>query len=223
MNGSSEPGSSESFRQIMFSRQSSVVSLYETDDEPDEGQGVGVSDYVPGPLLPLKEQLELDKEDESLRRWKEQLLGCIDHNFIEEKMEPEVVFLSLGIVPCGHREITLSLPLQKSANDIAFTLKEGSKYSLKLTFMVRHNIVSGLVYESRVWKTGFPVYPVDHTHCMLGTFSPQREPYVHVLEEETAPSGALARGSYTAKTKFVDDDRRCHLEVNYSFEIKKDW
>ena len=45
----------------MFSRQSSVASLYETDDEADEGQGVGVSDYVPGPLLPLKEQLELDK------------------------------------------------------------------------------------------------------------------------------------------------------------------
>ena len=61
MNRSSQPRSSESFRQIMFSRQSSVASLYETDDEADEGQGVGVSDYVPGPLLPLKEQLELDK------------------------------------------------------------------------------------------------------------------------------------------------------------------
>jgi len=27
------------------------------------------------PQVPLKEQLEKDKEDESLRRWKEQLLG----------------------------------------------------------------------------------------------------------------------------------------------------
>jgi len=220
MNGSSEPGSSESFRHSRFTRQLSAVTLYETDDEADEGQGISISDYVPGPLMPLKEQLELDKEDESLRRWKEQLLGCIDYNFIEEKMEPEVTFLYLGIVPYGHEEISLSLPLQKSASDIAFTLKEGCKYSLKFTFMVRHNIVSGLVYESRVWKSGLPV---DQTHCMLGTFSPQREPYVHVLEEETAPSGALARGSYTAKAKFVDDDRRCHLEVSYSFEIKKDW
>jgi len=220
MNGSSEPGSSESFRQDRFSRQLSVVSLYETDDEPDEGHGIGDSNFVPGPLMPLKEQLELDKEDESLRRWKEQLLGCIDFNLIEEEKEPEVIFLSLGIVPCGHREMSLSLPLEKGSNAIAFTLKEGSKYSLKFTFMVRHNIVSGLVYENRVWKAGFPV---DQAHCMMGTFSPQREPYVHVMEEETAPSGALARGSYTAKTKFVDDDRRCHLEVNYSFEIKKDW
>lgn len=221
MNGSSEPGSSESFRHSnRFTRQLSAVTLYETDDEVDEGQGISISEYVPGPLMPLKEQLELDKEDESLRRWKEQLLGCIDYNFIEEKMEPEVTFLYLVIVPYGHQEISLSLPLQKSASDIAFTLKEGCKYSLKFTFMVRNNIVSGLVYESRVWKSGLPV---DQSHCMLGTFSPQREPYVHVLEEETAPSGALARGSYTAKTKFVDDDRRCHLEVSYSFEIKKDW
>lgn len=36
---------------------------------------------------------------------------------------------------------------------------------------------------------------------MLGTFAPQREPYVHTLEEETTPSGVLARGIYTAKLK----------------------
>jgi hypothetical protein len=42
---------------------------------------------------------------------------------------------------------------------------------------------------------------VDHTQVMLGTFSPRREPYIHVMEEETAPTGVLARGSYTSKTK----------------------
>lgn len=36
---------------------------------------------------------------------------------------------------------------------------------------------------------------------MLGTFAPQREPYVHTLEEETTPSGVLARGKYIAKLK----------------------
>nr|ADE76649.1 unknown [Picea sitchensis] len=61
MNGSSEPGSSESFRQSRFSRQLSAESLYEMDDEMDEVHGIGISDYVPGPLMPLKEQLELDK------------------------------------------------------------------------------------------------------------------------------------------------------------------
>lgn len=36
---------------------------------------------------------------------------------------------------------------------------------------------------------------------MLGTFAPQREPYVETLEEETTPSGVLARGIYLAKLK----------------------
>lgn len=36
---------------------------------------------------------------------------------------------------------------------------------------------------------------------MLGTFAPQREPYVLTLEEETIPSGVLARGTYSAKLK----------------------
>lgn len=111
---------------------------------------------------------------------------------------------------------------------------------------------------------------------MLGTFAPQREPYVHTLDEEITPSGVLARGIYSAKLKvsftacnyrglscynqdclsyllnlfpskffmclfsinrhisafltevnlicfmqFEDDDRRCHMELKYSFEIKK--
>lgn len=42
---------------------------------------------------------------------------------------------------------------------------------------------------------------VDQTRVMLGTFAPQKDPYTYVMEEEETPSGVLARGSYTAKTK----------------------
>ena len=42
---------------------------------------------------------------------------------------------------------------------------------------------------------------VDQSKGMLGTFAPTREPYVHTLEEETTPSGVLARGLYSAKLK----------------------
>ncbi|XP_075482011.1 rho GDP-dissociation inhibitor 1-like isoform X2 [Primulina tabacum] len=100
--------------------------------------------FVPGPLLPLKEHIEKDKEDESLRRWKEKLLGCLESDL-----------------------------------------------------------------------------NVDRSSGMLGTFAPRKEPYAHTLEEETTPSGVLARGVYTAKLKFKDDDKRCHMELNYSFEIRK--
>ena len=42
---------------------------------------------------------------------------------------------------------------------------------------------------------------VDSTKAMLGTFSPQAEPYQHVMPEEITPSGIFARGSYSARTK----------------------
>jgi len=42
---------------------------------------------------------------------------------------------------------------------------------------------------------------VDSSKEMLGTFSPQEEPYTHVIPEEITPSGFFARGSYTARTK----------------------
>lgn len=45
------------------------------------------------------------------------------------------------------------------------------------------------------------LFPVFSTKEMIGTFSPQLEPYTHEMPEETAPSGFFARGSYTAKSK----------------------
>lgn len=45
------------------------------------------------------------------------------------------------------------------------------------------------------------IYVVDNSKEMLGTLSPQPELYNHVMPEETTPSGFLARGNYSAKTK----------------------
>ncbi|CAH8283523.1 unnamed protein product [Eruca vesicaria subsp. sativa] len=51
---------------------------------------------------------------------------------------------------------------------------------------------------------------LDRGKEILGTFSPQLEPYNHVMPEETTPSGMFARGSYSARTKFLDDDNKCY-------------
>ncbi|KVI12345.1 Immunoglobulin E-set [Cynara cardunculus var. scolymus] len=116
-------------------------------------------------------------------------------------------------------EITTSLPVEESKRGhLLFTLKEGVHYRLKLSFTVLHNIVSGLTCINTVWKGGIQV---DRIKGMLGTFAPQKDAYVETLDEETTPSGVLARGIYKAKLKFEDDDKRCYLELDYSFEIKK--
>ncbi|KAB2073606.1 hypothetical protein ES319_A07G094600v1 [Gossypium barbadense] len=187
----------------------------ESDDDNEDDNAIPL-----GPQCSLKEQLEKDKDDESLRKWKEQLLGSVDINNIGETLDPEVKFLSVSIVSADRQDMVLPIPEDGKPHGLWFTLKEGSQYRLKFTFQVSNNIVSGLRYTNTVWKTGVKVYS---TKDMIGTFSPQLEPYTHEMPEETAPSGFMARGSYTAKSKFLDDDQKCHLEINYTFDIRKDW
>ncbi|KAL7130399.1 hypothetical protein ABFS83_13G131300 [Erythranthe nasuta] len=199
------------------SRQMSETSLYATEDEDDEDTEAKLQ---LGPQCTLKELSEKDKDDESLRRWKEQLLGSVDMNSVGETLDPEVKIFSLAIKSPGRADIVLPIPEAGNPKGSWFTLKEGSRYSLQFTFQVSNNIVSGLKYKNNVWKTGMKV---DNTKEMIGTFSPQPEPYTHEMPEETTPSGFLARGSYSAKTQFLDDDNKSYLELNYTFEIKKDW
>ncbi|OWM85615.1 rho GDP-dissociation inhibitor 1-like [Punica granatum] len=193
----------------------SSIGATEDDEDEDEAKKIDL-----GPQVTLKEQFEKDKDDESLRKWKEQLLGSVDFESIGESLEPEVKILSLAIKSPGRPDILLSVPENGKPKGSWFTLKEGSRYSLKFAFQVSNNIVSGLKYTNTVWKSGIKV---ENTKEMLGTFSPQAEAYTHEMPEETTPSGLFARGSYSARTKFVDDDNKCYLEINYMFDIRKDW
>ncbi|WOH03159.1 hypothetical protein DCAR_0522553 [Daucus carota subsp. sativus] len=163
---------------------------------------------------------ELDKtlDDESLRRWKEQLLGAVDVNNVGESAEPEVKIISLSILSPGRPAIVLPIPEDGKPKGLWFTLKEGSSYSLRFTFQVSNNIVVGFRYTNNVWKTGFKV---DSEKLMLGTFSPQPKPYTIDVPEETTPSGYFARGQYSAISKFIDDDNKCYLKMQYTFDIRR--
>ncbi|KAJ3678323.1 hypothetical protein LUZ60_002126 [Juncus effusus] len=206
-----------------MSRKNSV-NHEEEDDSDHEGDHDEDNDekrvVVLGPQVALKEQLDMDKDDESLRRWKKQLLANVDLADVGENPDPEVKILDLTIVTQDRPDLVLPIPFVPDAKGYAFALKDGSKYHLKFNFTVSNNIVSGLRYTNTVWKTGIRV---DNTKVMLGTFSPQKEAYTYELEEETTPSGMFARGSYSARTKFVDDDGKCYLDMSYYFEIRKDW
>lgn len=60
---------------------------------------------------------------------------------------------------------------------------------------------------------------VSPSNCTL----PRIETDNYIVAEEDAPSGMLARGHYTAVSTFVDDDKKRHLEFEWSFDIAKDW
>ncbi|XP_018727667.1 rho GDP-dissociation inhibitor 1 isoform X2 [Eucalyptus grandis] len=105
-----------------------------------------------------------------------------------------------AIISPGRPDILLPIPENGKPKGLWFTLKEGSRYRLKFTFQVSDNIVSGLKYSNTVWKTGVKV---DSSKEIIGTFSPQQEPYTHEMPEETTPSGISARGSYSARSKGI--------------------
>ncbi|GFP94199.1 rho gdp-dissociation inhibitor 1 [Phtheirospermum japonicum] len=101
----------------------------------------------------------------------------------------------------GRPEIALSHPFISSPKACLFTLKEGTRYRLKFSFVVSNNVVSGLKYEHTLWKAGIRV---DRSTVKLGTFSPQEKPHEIELEEETLPSGILFRGLYSARAKVIN-------------------
>lgn len=169
--------------------------------------------------VPLKEQIELDKDDESLRKWKEDLLGSLD-NIDGTKTEPEVTFTHLRIIIDGRDAVELPIPKKGQKVGSHFVLKEKSVYRLQFEFTVKNELLLGLLYANKVWRMGKQVHK---RRMMLGAYGPQAEPYTFTTEEEVTPSGMLARGHYTAKTIFLDDDGRVHLEYDYTFDIKKDW
>lgn len=196
------------------------TNSFESEDEGEDSPAEEFNAEL-GPLVSLKEQLEKDKEDESLRRWKAQLLGVASEEDAGDGfVEPEVTVTSLGVISKGRPDSHFPLPLGTNSRGYTFSLKEGSTVALKYVFTVRNNIVSGLTCINTVWKAGFQV---DETRDMMGTFAPQLEPYVHIAEEEVTPSGSLARGAYTARKRFIDDDGRVYLDLDYSFEIRKEW
>nr|CAB3461812.1 unnamed protein product [Digitaria exilis] len=53
-------------------------------EEEEEDKDGNKRNVALGPQVPLKEELELDKDHESLRTWKEQLLGKLTRNNLEE-------------------------------------------------------------------------------------------------------------------------------------------
>uniref|UniRef100_A0A7N2LNK4 Uncharacterized protein n=1 Tax=Quercus lobata TaxID=97700 RepID=A0A7N2LNK4_QUELO len=107
---------------------------------------------------------------------------------------------SLTMLCPGRPDLILPIPFGNNSKRILFTLKEGSQYRLKFSFTGSNNIVLGLKYTNVVWKTGMKV---DNSKRMLGTFSPQQEPYTCEMEEETTPSSTFARGTYSARTKML--------------------
>uniref|UniRef100_A0A3P8W9L4 Rho GDP-dissociation inhibitor 1 n=1 Tax=Cynoglossus semilaevis TaxID=244447 RepID=A0A3P8W9L4_CYNSE len=165
----------------------------------------------------LQEIHELDKDDESLRKYKETLLGRA-----ADMLTPNVQVTRMSLI-CETAPKPLVLDLQGDLTAFkkqAFVLKEGVEYKIKINFKVNKEIVSGLKYVQQLYRKGIKL---DKSTYMVGSYGPRADEYDFLTTAEDAPKGSMARGTYIVKSKFTDDDQHDHLSWEWSLDVKKDW
>ncbi|KAL0488537.1 hypothetical protein AKO1_015783 [Acrasis kona] len=181
--------------------------------------------FVPPPKETIDQILNKDVEDESLRKYKEKLLGQAAKGVPKTDDPRLVVIKSFGVTFPNkeHADIIRELDTKQKEEDLkksAIVIKEGSDYQFVVCFKVQHEIVSALKFSNSVYKASIRVEKKDH---MIGSFAPSDVENTWKSPIFSAPSGLLARGSYKANTKFIDDDKKTHLELDYAISIQKDF
>lgn len=179
-------------------------------------------EYKPPPQKTIDEIMNLDQEDESLRKYKEALLGSQADKIIVDANNPkDVIVKKLALVVAGRDDMVLDLSgdltqLKKQA----FTIKEGIQYRIRIDFFVQREIVHGLKYVQKSYRMGVPV---DKMSAMVGSYPPKAEIQSYITPYEEAPSGMLARGEYNVSSLFTDDDKSEHLKWDWTLKVEKDW
>jgi len=192
-------------------------------DEHHHEEDEVATTYVPPPQKTIGELVAADQEDESLRKYKEALLGnAITESIVVEPSNPKRVLVKkLVLVSEGQTEKVLDLSGDISQlKSTVFTIKEGVQYRIRIEFYVQHEIVTGLKYVQKTSRKGIQVDKMTH---MVGSYAPKKELQSYTTPIEDAPSGMLYRGHYTVTSLFTDDDQNEHLKWEWAFEIKKDW
>ncbi|GAA5984093.1 hypothetical protein JCM10908_006048 [Rhodotorula pacifica] len=178
--------------------------------------------YKVGQAKTLDELQQLDAEDESLARWKASLgLGA---KVAAPNAGPNVEVLSLSLhSPTRPQPIVLDLAQPeklKALKKDPVVIKEGVEYSVELSFKV-NNLVSGLKYLQVVRRMGANV---DKLESMIGSYGPAAEPITKRFVSEEAPTGMLARsGSYTVRSRIIDDDGKVYADFEWTFKLAKEW
>ncbi|XP_075688569.1 rho GDP-dissociation inhibitor 2 [Rhinoderma darwinii] len=198
-----------------MTEQEAVVHDLEDDDELE-----GKLTYKPPPQKSLQEIQELDKDDESLEKYKKSLLGEVP--VVTDPSAPNVTVTRLTLV-CEAAPGPITMDLTGDLANLkkeTFTLKEGVEYRVKIHFKVNKEIVSGLKYVQQTYRAGVKVAKATF---MVGSYGPRPEEYEFLTPIEESPKGMLARGTYHNKSFFTDDDNHNHLTWEWNLSIRKEW
>ncbi|XP_054616433.1 rho GDP-dissociation inhibitor 3 isoform X1 [Dunckerocampus dactyliophorus] len=176
--------------------------------------------YNPPAQKSLQEIQDLDKDDDSLVKYKQTLLGT--KPMVAGVSGPNVQVTKLTLL-CNEAPGPIAIDLTGDLNSLkekTFALKEGVKYRLKIHFKVNREIVAGLKYHHVSYRKGIKV---DRVSYMVGSYCPREEEHEFVCPADETPQGLVSRGLYQIKSCFTDDDKNVYSAWDWNLELKKDW
>lgn len=170
----------------------------------------------------VEEINQADQGDEAMEKYKASLLGGAigaDGKAVAKypNDKRKVIVDSIKIVFDDESAPQKELKLVDGA---IITIKEGASFTTYVTFYVQHDIALGLKVTNTTSKLGITV---DTDTAMLGSFAPKLEPYTVRAVQSEAPTGFLARTSYSFTSLLHDDDKFSHNTFNCTIAIKSDW
>jgi Rho GDP-dissociation inhibitor len=169
--------------------------------------------------------LALDTEDESLRKYKESLLGTAAKGDLGDVNDPRrliidefrVCFAPEEGLPDIVHQLSTAEGVSKLSHE-GITMKEGCKFKFRITFRAQHEIVAGVKFVSAMTR----MMVTDTDELMLGSYPPSSQQHVFEFPKwdyNEAPKGMLFRGKYKVVNSFIDSDKNKHLEFSYDFQI----
>lgn len=175
----------------------------------------------------VAELLAKDAEDESLRKYKESLLGAAAHGDLGDTSDPRrliveefrIVFDPAENQPDIVHVLSNAEGLAKLASE-GITLYEGCKYKFRISFRVQHEIIAGIKFVNAVSR----MMVKDKEELVIGSYPPASAPHIFEFPKygyNEAPKGMLLRGKYKVFNSFVDSDKVKHLEFEYELNIVK--
>lgn len=168
----------------------------------------------------LEEIANQDANDESLVKYKQQLLGDMKDIAFDASDPRKVIVVQIEIHSPELTEPKVVKLREGDKDDFEVTIKEGAEYHIELVYHVQHEIVSGLRYSQKLSRKGIPV---GKENVMIGSYAPRKEHYIYKSDEEDAPKGMMARGTYKVQSQFLDDDKTVHAEFSWKIKIDKAW
>jgi len=205
-----------------------LTSMASHEEQPDDLKPSVTPGYKPTAAKTAEEYANLDAEDESLARWKASL-GIVPGATTGDTSLPKVTVLTLELdsptLPPG-KKIIFDLKDTARLADTKknpIVIKEGVEYNVRITFKVNHSIISGVRYLQVVKRAGLTV---DKLEQMLGSYGPhpEGEAYTKNFDPEESPTGMVARtGSYTVRSRVMDDDGGIYADWEWYFKLAKEW